>query len=130
MDLFACAGERALHVGERAACSGVYADTQALQHAVSSLGAARINPRGVGDSVKLRSARVLLACAGERVLHAGERAACSGVYADTQALQHAVSSLGAARINPRGVGDSVKLRSARVLLACAGERADVKMPLE
>ena len=40
------------------------------------------------------------------------------------------TSLGAARINPRGVGDSVMLRSARVLLACASERADVKMPLE
>ena len=83
MDLLACAGERTLHVGERAACSGAYADAQALQHAVSSLGAARINPTGVGDSVKLRSARVLLACASERALHAGK--------ADTRALQHAVS---------------------------------------
>ena len=71
----------------------------------------------------------LLACAGECALHAGEREA-SGAYAETRALQHAVSSLGAARINPTGVGDSVKLRSARVLLACAGECADVKMPTE
>ena len=101
MDLFACAGERALHVGERAACSGVYADTRALQHAVSSLGAARINPRGVGDSVKLRSARVLSVYAGERALHAGERAACSGAYADAQTLQHTVTSLGAARLSQR-----------------------------
>jgi hypothetical protein len=61
--------------------------------------------------------RILLACAGKRELHAGERAACSGSYQDTHALQHAVSSLGAARINPRGVGDSVRLRSARILLA-------------
>ena len=59
----------------------------------------------------------------------GEREA-SGAYADAQALQHEDSSLGAARMNPRRVGDSVKLRSTRVLLACAGERADVKMPLE
>ena len=72
-----------MHAGERAA-SGAYADAQALQHAVSSLGAARINPRGVGDSVKLRSARVLSVYAGERALHAGERAACSGAYADVQ----------------------------------------------
>ena len=56
-------------------------------------------------------------------MHAGERVACSVVYADAQALQHAVSSLDAARKNPRGVGDSVKLRSARVVTACAGERA-------
>ena len=69
----------------------------------------------------------LLACAGERALHADERAAWSGAYADAQVRQHAISSLGAARINPR-VGDSVKLRSARVLVACAGERTDVKMP--
>ena len=76
----------------------------------------------------------LLACAGERALHAGERAACSGAYADAQALQHAVSSLGAAEIKPRGVGDSAakftKLLSARVLTACAGEHGNVKMPLE
>ena len=39
--------------------------------------------------------------------HAGEREA-SGAYADAQVLQHAVIPLGAARINPRGVGDSVK----------------------
>jgi hypothetical protein len=39
MDLLACAGERALHAGEREA-SGAYAEAQALQHAVSSLGAA------------------------------------------------------------------------------------------
>ena len=51
-------------------------------------------------------------------------------YADAQALQHAVSSLDAARTNPRGVGDFVQLRSARELSACAGELADVKMPLE
>ena len=70
--------ERSLHAGERAARGGAYADTQMLQHAVSSLSAARINPRGVRDSVKLRSARVLLACAGKRALYAGEREACSG----------------------------------------------------
>jgi hypothetical protein len=92
MDLLAGAGERALHAGERAACSGAYADAQELQHAISSLAAARINPRGVGDSVKLRSARVLLACAGERALHAGERAACSAACADAQALHHAVGA--------------------------------------
>jgi hypothetical protein len=61
--------------------------------------------------------------AGERALHAGERAACSVAYADAQALQHAFSSLGAARMKG-------KLRSARELSACAGELADVKMPLE
>jgi hypothetical protein len=44
--LLTCASERALHVGERAA-SGAYADAQALQYAASSLGGARINPRGV-----------------------------------------------------------------------------------
>jgi hypothetical protein len=38
MDLLACAGEHALHAGEREACTGAYADAQALQHAVSSLG--------------------------------------------------------------------------------------------
>ena len=92
-----------MHAGKRVA-SGAYADTQALRNAVSSLGAARMSRR----LVKLPSAKVLLACVGERALHVGERAACSGVYADTRALQHAVSSLGAARINPRGVGDSVK----------------------
>jgi hypothetical protein len=97
-----------------------------LSHVLSCISGAR---RAV-DSVGLRSPMDLLACAGERALHTGESAACSGAYADAQAIQHAVSFLGAARINPRGVGDSVKLRSARVLLACAGERADVKMPLE
>ena len=63
-------------------------------------------------------------------------------YADAQALQHAVSSLDAARTqhavssldaartNPRGVGDSVTLQSCKVVTACAGERADVKMPSE
>ena len=35
----------------------------------------------------------LLACAGERVLHASERAA-RGAYADARALQDAISSLG------------------------------------
>ena len=94
---------------------------QSLSHVLSSISGAR---RAV-DSVGLRSPMDLFACAGERALHVGERAACSGVYADTRALQHAVSSLGAARINPRGAGDSVGLRSARVLLACAGERAFV-----
>ena len=73
----------------------VYADAQALQHAVSSLDAARKNPRGVGDSVTLRSCKVVTACAGERAVHAGERVACSVTYADAQALQHAVSSLDA-----------------------------------
>ena len=71
----------------------------------------------------------LLACAGKRALHACEQAARRGAYAEEQALQHAITSLGVARINPRGVGDSLKLRSDRVLLAFAGERADVKMPL-
>jgi hypothetical protein len=42
-------------------------------------------------------------------VHAGERAA-SGLYADAQVLQYAVSSLGGARTNPRGVLDSVGLR--------------------
>jgi hypothetical protein len=91
---------------------------QSLSHILSSISGAR---RAV-DSIGLHSPMDLLECAGER--------AASGAYADAQALQHAVSSLGAARINPRGVGDSVMLRSARVLLACASERADVKMPLE
>ena len=52
------------------------------------------------------------------------------VYEDAQALQHAVSSLDAARTNSRGVGDSVTLQSCKVVTACAGERADVKMPSE
>ena len=60
------------------------------------------------DSVGLRSPMDLLACAGERALHAGEQKA-SGAYADAQALQDAVSSSGSARINPRRVGHSVKL---------------------
>ena len=64
------------------------------------------------------------------MLHAGERVACSVAYADAQALQHAVSSLDAARTNSRGVGDSVTLQSCKVVTACAGERADVKMPSE
>ena len=98
MDLLTCVGELALHPGDRAACSGAYADAQALQDAVSSLGAARMSRR----LVKLPSAKVLLACVGERALHVGERAA-SGAYADAQALQYAASSLGGARINPRGV---------------------------
>ena len=79
-----------MHAGERAACSVAYADAQALQHAFSSLGAARMKG-------KLRSARVLLACAGERELHAGERAACSEAFADAQALKHVTGSLGAAK---------------------------------
>ena len=72
----------------------MYADTQALQHAVSSLGAARINARGVRDWLirYMRSARVLLACAGERALHAGEREACSGSYVDAQALHSTACS--------------------------------------
>ena len=56
-------------------------------------------------------------------MHAGERAACSVAYADAQVMQHAFSTLGAARMKG-------KLRSARELSACAGELADVKMPLE
>jgi hypothetical protein len=119
-----------LHEGERAAFSGAYADAQALQHAVSSLGTPRLNPREVANSVKLRSCKVVTACAGERSLHAGERVACGVAYADAQALQHAVSSLSAAKRNLRGAGDSVKLRSCKVVTAWAGERADVKMPLE
>jgi hypothetical protein len=80
------------HAGEREA-SGAYADAQVLQHAVIPLGAARINPRGVGDSDKLRPVRVLLACADESALHAGKREACSGAYADAHVLQHTISSL-------------------------------------
>ena len=76
-----------MHAGERAA-SGAYADAQELQHGVSSIGAAGINPRGVGDSGKVRSARVLLACAGERALHTGEREACTSA----RNLQHALQS--------------------------------------
>ena len=72
----------------------------------------------------------LRACASARALHADERVACSVAYADAHAQQHAVRSLDAARRNPRGVGTSVKLRSCKVVTACAGERADVKMPLE
>merc|ERR1719183_468667 len=117
-----------MHAGGRAA-SGLYADAQALQYAVSSLGGARINPRGVLDSVGLRSLLDLLTCCSERAVHARRRAA-SGLYADAHALQYAVSSLGGARTNPRGVLDSVGLRSLLDLRACWGERADVKMPLE
>jgi hypothetical protein len=51
--------------------------------------------RNAKMKIKLRSARELSACvcAGDRALHAGERAACT-VYADEQALsmQFAVSS--------------------------------------
>ena len=93
-----------MHAGERVACTVAYADAQAQQHAVSSLDAARTNPRGVGDSVTLQSCKVVAACAGERALHAGERVACSVAYVDAQVQQHAVSSLDAAGTNPRGVG--------------------------
>ena len=79
-----------MHAGERVACSVAYADAQALQHAVSSLDAARTNSRGVGDSVTLQSCKVVTACAGERALHAGERLTCNVAYADAQAQQHAV----------------------------------------
>ena len=53
MDLLTCLSERAVYVGKRAV-GGAYADAQALQYAVSSLGRAKINPRGVLDSVGLR----------------------------------------------------------------------------
>ena len=98
-----------MHAGGQAA-SGLRADAQALQYAVSSLGGARTNPRGVLDSVGLRSLLDLLTCCSERAVHASRRAA-SGLYADAHALQYAVSSLGGARTNPRGVLDSVGLRS-------------------
>ena len=54
----------------------------------------------------------------------------SFAYISDIELQHAVSSLDAARTNSRGVGDSVTLQSCKVVTACAGERADVKMPSE
>ena len=98
---------------------------QSLSHVPSSISCAR---RAV-DSVGLRSLLDLLTCASERAMRAGRRAA-SGLYADAHALQYAVSSLGGARTNPRGVLDSVGLRSLLDLRACWGERADVKMPLE
>ena len=51
---------------------------QSLSHVLSAISGAR---RAV-DSVGLRSPMDLLACASERALHAGGRAACSGAYAD------------------------------------------------
>ena len=93
------------------ACNGCgragrgYAGARSLQLAISS----RSSARRVEDSVGLRSPMDLLTCWSKRAVHAGERAA-GGAYADAQALQYAVSSLGRARINPRGVLDSVGLR--------------------
>ena len=88
---------------------------QSLSHVLSSIS----GTWRAGDSVNLCSSMDLLTCVGELALHPGDRAACSGAYADAQALQDAVSSLGAARMSRR----LVKLPSAKVLLACVGERA-------
>merc|ERR1719352_1938330 len=64
-----------MRAGRRAA-SGLYADAHALQYAVSSLGGARTNPRGVLDSVGLRSAHYWTfehVAASVRCMRAGER---------------------------------------------------------
>ena len=121
MDLLAGAGERALHAGERAACSGAYADAQALQHAVSSLGAARTKG-------KLRSARERAACAGSMLLW---KYRWSDVRGCMRASKRQSSEWCVCKMwyGYTGWPIAVWARSAMALVACAGERANVIMPL-